>query len=43
MRRVMRRRLSNLRMTRLMSVSNTTKRLDDEDSAGWKTYGAFSE
>src|SRR5215813_5163687 len=33
------RRLSNLRMARLISRSVTTKQLVDEDSAGWTTYG----
>jgi hypothetical protein len=33
------RRLSNLRLTQLMSRSITNKRPDDEASAGWTTYG----
>ena len=42
-RRVTYRRLSNLRLARLMSRSVTTEQLDDEDSAGWTTYGTLSE
>jgi hypothetical protein len=33
------RRLSNLRLTRLISCSVTTKLIADEASAGWTTYG----